>query len=111
MTLGEKILYLRKQNNWSQDFLGDKIGVYGRRVSLYENDKSIPSTETLQKIANVFGVSLDYLLADKPRNTNMIPIKDKSLLPYIEKLDQLDEDEKNLVKSTIETLANKKKKR
>lgn len=107
MTLGEKILHLRKQKQWSQDFLGDKIGVYGRRVSLYENGKSVPSTETLQKIADTFGVSIDYLLSETPRNVNEIHINDKSLLPYIEKLDQLDEAEKNLVKSMIETLISK----
>lgn len=107
MTLGEKILFLRKQKKWSQDFLGEKIGVYGRRVSLYENGKSIPSTETLQKIAEVFGVSMDYLVSETPKNVNEINLNDKSLLPYIDKMDQLGDDEKNLVKSLIEKLANK----
>ncbi len=108
MTLGEKILFLRTQKNWSQDFLGTKIGVYGRRVSLYENGKSKPSTKTLQKIAEVFDVSMDYLISETPKNSNEIHLNDNSLLPYIEKLDRLDEEEKNLVKSLIEKLGNKK---
>jgi transcriptional regulator with XRE-family HTH domain len=71
MTLSEKILHLRKQNKWSQDYLGEQIGVYGRRISLYENGKSIPSTETLQKIAEVFEVSIDYLLNNESKNNNL----------------------------------------
>lgn len=109
MTLGDKILKLRKQKGWSQDKLGDKIGVYGRRVSLYENNKSTPSAETLQKIADVFGVSLDYLLSDSPKNLSSIPLKDPSLLPYIEELDQLDEEDKKTVKSMIDALGMRKK--
>jgi transcriptional regulator with XRE-family HTH domain len=109
MTLGEKILKLRKEKGWSQDKLGDKIGVYGRRVSLYENDKSTPSAETLQKLADIFEVSLDYLLSDSPKNITGIPIKDPSLIPYFEELDQLDEDDKKTIKSMIEALAMRKK--
>lgn len=173
MTIGEKILQLRKQNKWSQDYLGEQIGIYGRRVSLYENSKSIPSTETIQKLAEVFEVSIDYLLdsyintelsfgkklaklrrekgitqdelgklvgvhgrsigkyeinqsfptrntlkklveifevpaeyflSDISQNIDKIYVTDQSLLPYIEKLNELDEDSKKLVLGIIDKL-------
>ena len=107
MTFGQKLIKLRNQKGWSQDALGAKIGVHGRRVSLYENDKSSPSLETLRKIAEVFEVSYDYLLTDSSDNRSSVFIRDKSLIPLIMELEQLNETDKQTVKTLIEALANK----
>ncbi|MBI2264534.1 MAG: helix-turn-helix domain-containing protein [Armatimonadetes bacterium] len=48
VTFGEKIRNLRRQQNWSQDELGAKIGAHGRHVSKYERNLVHPSLRTLQ---------------------------------------------------------------
>ena len=61
---GEKVKKLRKDAGWSQDQLGEKIGIHGRHVGKYETGRALPGSETILKIAEVFNVSIDYLLRD-----------------------------------------------
>lgn len=60
--IGEKIKELRKSRKMSQGDLGDLIGVSKMSISYYENGKKPPGRETLEKIAEYFNVSIDYLL-------------------------------------------------
>lgn len=65
MTLGEKIQDLRRRNAMSQDVLAEKLEVSRQAVSKWERDEAMPETEKLVRIAQLFGVSTDYLLLDK----------------------------------------------
>ncbi|MFR8665397.1 MAG: helix-turn-helix domain-containing protein [Ruthenibacterium sp.] len=53
---------LRKQRGLTMKELGEKIGVSESTISLYETGRRSPSYEILLKIAEYFGVSVDYLL-------------------------------------------------
>lgn len=61
-TFPERLRKLRIERGWSQEELGRRINVTKVSVSGYEKGKRNPDTDTLQKIADVFGVSVDYLL-------------------------------------------------
>lgn len=58
----EKLRELRKEKGISLKELGAEIGVAESTMSLYENGKRQPDYETLLKLAEYFGVSVDYLL-------------------------------------------------
>ncbi|MCL6516590.1 helix-turn-helix transcriptional regulator [Alicyclobacillus sp.] len=58
----DRLRQLRNERKWSQEELGRRINVTKVSVSGYENGNRMPDTDTLQKIADVFGVSIDYLL-------------------------------------------------
>lgn len=58
--LGDRIKKLRGKR--SQEEVSEKIGISRARLSHYETGRSEPDTETLQKIADVFGVTIDFLL-------------------------------------------------
>lgn len=63
---GERLRKLRKENDITQGQLAEKIGVVPSAVGKYERiPSSYPSVEALIKIADYFGVSLDYLLRGK----------------------------------------------
>ena len=64
MTLGEKILALRKARGWSQEELAGRIGVTRQALSRWESDAAIPDTVNVVQLADLFGVSTDYLLRD-----------------------------------------------
>ncbi len=64
-TLGNKINEFRKQFNLTQDELAEKMDVSPQAVSKWENDISMPDVNVLVKLADLFDVSLDYLLRDK----------------------------------------------
>lgn len=56
---------IRRQKYYSQQKLADLSGVSRPIISLIENSKITPSTETSLKIANALGVTLDTLFYGK----------------------------------------------
>ena len=65
MTLGEKILTLRKARGWSQEELAGRIGVTRQALSRWESDAAVPDTVNVVELSDLFGVSCDYLLREK----------------------------------------------
>lgn len=57
-----KIRDLRKKKGMTQQELGQILGVTNNAVSYYESGKRQLSGEMLQKLAEIFGVSTDYIL-------------------------------------------------
>lgn len=64
MTFGEKLKNLRGQNGITQDELAEKLYVTRTAVSKWENDRGLPTIDTLKQIAELFGVTLDELVSD-----------------------------------------------
>ena len=64
MILADKIIENRKKNGWSQEELADKLGVSRQSVSKWEGAQAVPDMKKLIQMAEVFGVSTDYLLRD-----------------------------------------------
>ena len=62
MTLGENIVRLRTQKNWSQGDLADALDISRQSVSKWETDASIPELDKLLKLSELFGVTLDALV-------------------------------------------------
>lgn len=62
MTLGENIVRLRTNKNWSQSDLADELGVSRQSVSKWETDASIPELDKLIKLSELFGITLDELV-------------------------------------------------
>ncbi len=64
MTIGEKISILRRDFNWSQDEFAEKLDVSRQSVSKWESGKAVPDSDKVLAIAELFGVSTDFLLRD-----------------------------------------------
>lgn len=64
MQLNEKIFTLRKRCGLSQEALGDAIGVSRQAVSKWETGDALPEVTKLKALAEVFGVTVDFLLDD-----------------------------------------------
>lgn len=60
--MGQRIKYLRKENNLSQDNLAVLLHVDRTTISGYESGNRIPKIYILIHIADIFHVSLDYLV-------------------------------------------------
>lgn len=65
MTLGERKQDLRKKNGYSQEKLSSKLNVSRQAVQKWEQNICEPSIDSITLIADLFNVSLDYLLAGK----------------------------------------------
>ena len=64
MILADKIIEERKKNGWSQEELAAKLGVSRQSVSKWESAGSVPDLQKIIQLAELFGVSTDYLLKD-----------------------------------------------
>ena len=79
-TLGMMIVSLRKENGMTQFELAKKMGVTDKAVSKWKRDISCPDVNTIPKLAEVFGTSVDELMqikAESPDETK------KDLAPMI----------------------------
>ncbi len=65
MILADKIIRLRKKCGWSQEELAEKMNVSRQAVSKWEGAQTIPDLAKILQLANLFGVSTDYLLKDE----------------------------------------------
>ncbi len=66
MTLGERLLQLRKDNGLSQESLGKMLYVTRQSISLWENDKAMPSIDLLKRLSAIYNISVDDLLGTEP---------------------------------------------
>jgi transcriptional regulator with XRE-family HTH domain len=73
MTVGERIRKKRLELDWTQETLCDKVGLSKSFLSELESGKRNVSAENLYNIAQVFGVSLDYLMAGKASKESRDP--------------------------------------
>ena len=65
MTMGEKLIALRKRECWTQDDLAERLDVSRQSVSKWEGGQAYPATDKLLELSRLFGVSTDYLLKDE----------------------------------------------
>lgn len=81
-TAGDRIRDFRKDLGWTLDKLADKTKLSKGFLSDIESNKRNASTETVLKIANAMGASLDYLLrAEQTKATrNREPVQIPSTL-------------------------------
>lgn len=63
--LAQQIRVLRTSKNLSQDELAEKLYISRQAVSKWENGEATPDIDKLVQLAEIFGVSLDYLVLGK----------------------------------------------
>lgn len=63
--LGNRLQELRKKSGLSQEAFAEKLGVSRQAVSKWECGASLPDTDNLITISNLYGVSLDELVGKK----------------------------------------------
>lgn len=69
MKLSEKIYTCRKKAGLSQEALAEKVGVSRQAISKWELGEAEPEIRKLKLLADVFGVTTDWLLSDEPEET------------------------------------------
>lgn len=62
MKIGAFIAALRKEKGWTQEELGERVGVTNKTVSRWENGNYMPSIEILSLLSREFSVSLNELV-------------------------------------------------
>lgn len=68
MEIGNKIMELRKKNNFSQEDLAEKVGVTRQTISKWELGETAPDLKQAKVLSHVFKVSLDELVDNDIKN-------------------------------------------
>jgi len=68
---GKNLRKLREERNITQKELAEHLGVTGRTIGYYESSDRFPPPETINRIADFFNVSIDWLFG---RTNVRIPI-------------------------------------
>lgn len=94
--LGLRLKELRRERNWTQGQVAERIGVTPSIISAYETGIRMPSYEALLKLIRLYGVSADYLLGVSGKRT--------ADSQYLVSLDGLPPSKISLVKEIIAAL-------
>ncbi len=62
MTFAERLTELRRSKNWSQEYLGELLGVTRQTVSKWELGMTTPEMEKIAMLSDIFGISTDELI-------------------------------------------------
>ena len=69
-TFGEMISSLRREKNMTQNDLADKMNVTDKAVSKWERNLSCPDINSIPKLAEILGVSVEKLLNTQTKQEN-----------------------------------------
>ena len=100
MNMVKNLKMLRNQMGISQQGLAEALGISQQSVNRYENHKVEPDIDTLIKMADFFGVSVDHLVGRTAFNT----LSELNFPPILQKYNALDKKEKACVDTVINTL-------
>jgi transcriptional regulator with XRE-family HTH domain len=109
MNLGNRIQELRKKASLSQSELAAKIDISYPQMSRYEIKDVQPPADVLKRMADVFGVSIDYIvngtIEEKANNT----LQNNELLSQFKEVEQMNEDDRSTIIKLIDAFITKRK--
>lgn len=109
-TFGERFKNERQKKELTQEELARMFLLQKSSISRYENNKQMPETDLLKKIADFFGVSVDYLLAGDSDNLHSISKADKEMIEAFNDYSKLSDSSKKIIDLMINELLKKQEK-
>jgi transcriptional regulator with XRE-family HTH domain len=107
MAIGERMKELRNGKGFTQTELAKRVGLTYIQIGRYENGKSKPSSEVLQKIAGELDTTADYLMNGMD-DIVTTQLQDKELYGQFKAVEKLSSEDKHLVKTFIDAFITKR---
>lgn len=87
-TVAQKLIMLRQQNKMTQLELAERLNYSDKAVSKWERGESLPDLSVLVQLADMFGVSLDYLVKENadaplPQDSKQAPRYSRSIITLV----------------------------
>lgn len=103
---GTRLKALRKQKGWTQKELANQLDIRYSHLNKYENGMHAPPLEKLTQLADIFDVSLDYLVMGLPMEES--PIRNEVLYKRFKTLETFDDEDKTTVIKIIDAIIAKR---
>lgn len=97
--LGERLIHLRKEKKLTQQQIADKLHLSRGTYAQYEINRRVPEYGTLEKMADFFEVSIDYLVG---RTKNPKQVLSEPSRVIVDNLDLSDEEIMEKVKFSVD---------
>lgn len=97
MTFPERMATLRKERNFTQQALADKVGVHLTQIQRYESGAVQPTLDVIRRLAIALSVSADVLVFDKDERG-----PDDDLKLQFEAISRMSKEEKKIIKALLE---------
>lgn len=119
--LSQRLKELRLNKKLSQVALSEKLGISNGLYNKYEKKDIRPPYETLQKLSEIYGVSIDYILgndvapnmptgAPAPTDNTITEERLRALGIDTDKLDNLSDEQLSVIRTTLTALLDSFKK-
>jgi transcriptional regulator with XRE-family HTH domain len=89
MKHGNRIAELRESRGWTQEQLSGMIGITRAALSHYEKNRRKPDYDTLTTLADLFNVTIDYLIGRTHQKHTPL---DQEVQQFVDQLELSDED-------------------
>lgn len=121
--LSQRLKELRLNKKLSQVALAEKLGISNGLYNKYEKKDIRPPYETLQKLSEIYGVSIDYILGKDassnaptptstlaPTNNTITEERLRALGIDTDKLENLTDEQLSVIRTTLSALLDSFKK-
>ena len=105
--LRKRITEARGNHGLSQAELAVEAGVTPAAISQIENGHRVPTIPVLHRIADVLGVSLDFLIGKTDKSEIEDMLQHEEFKTFFRGFESLDETDKEFIKKNIEFLRTK----
>ena len=111
MNVAENLKRIREQRGLQQKQVALEIGIGTTNYNRVENGQREASIEVLDKLANYYGITIDDIVHfnDNKLPPKEVTIQDKAMVEQVNLISQLDEKEKNVVYTIVESFISKKR--
>lgn len=87
----DRLIALRKQKNWSQEYIAEKLDVSRQTVSKWESRQTMPEVDKVMKLSKIYDLTMDELVygENKSVKSEIKPnskLKDKILKKYLPRI-------------------------
>ena len=109
MSLGQIIKKIRKEKDMLQKQVAAELNIGNSNYNKLENGNREPSVKELQKLANLFDMTVDQIINFEGDIPKEITLTDKSGMEQLNLINKLDKEDKNIVMKIVETMLTKQK--
>lgn len=99
LNFSQHLAALRKERGLTQQALAEMVGMHISQIRRYEGGQSQPTLDVIRKLAMALSVSADMLLFEKHERG-----PDEELRFQFEAVSRLDPEEKEVIRSVIESI-------
>ena len=100
-TFGTHLKQARNNKGFSQGQLAEIVEMHSTHISRYERNLANPTIEVVKKIAEALDTSVDYLIYGEEKEKAKSRIEDNELLSIFSKVQRLNKEDTNVIKSLI----------